>query len=201
MKLGRVCFAAVVGVAGGAFSMKADLETLVVGGGCFWCTEAAYEMVPGVTEVVSGYAGGHVKDPTYDAVCSGSTGHAEVVRVFFDPEKVSLGTLLDFFWDIHDPTTLNRQGADVGTQYRSAIYYRDDAQKAAAEASREKANPGWGGKIVTEIKPLDVFYEAETYHQDYYRKNPEQGYCQVVIRPKIEKLRKSPVVTGERRAE
>ncbi|MFA6289723.1 MAG: peptide-methionine (S)-S-oxide reductase MsrA [Opitutaceae bacterium] len=163
-------------------------ESLVLGGGCFWCTEAAYELLPGVKAVVSGYSGGAVDNPTYEEVCSGDTGHAEVVRVDFDPAVVSLETLLDFFWKIHDPTTLNRQGADAGTQYRSAIFYTDDAQKKAAEASLARANPGWGGKIVTQIAPLGKFYEAEAYHQDYFRNNPHAGYCHAVIRPKINKL-------------
>ncbi|WP_084442450.1 peptide-methionine (S)-S-oxide reductase MsrA [Termitidicoccus mucosus] len=165
--------------------------SIVLGGGCFWCTEAAYKLVSGVVSVTSGYAGGRKANPTYEEVCTGRTGHAEVVRVEFDPEKVSLDRLLDFFWVIHDPTTLNRQGADVGTQYRSVIFYADDAQRQAAEASMARANPEWGGKIVTEIKPLTTFYRAEEYHQDYFRKNPNQGYCQAVIRPKIDKLKKA----------
>ncbi len=171
--------------------------SLVVGGGCFWCTEAAYELVPGVKAVVSGYAGGSVVNPTYQQITTGRTGHAEVIRIDYDPEKVSLETLLDFFWDVHDPTTLNRQGADEGPQYRSIILYADETQKAAAEASRAKANPAWGGKIVTEIVPLKVFYEAEEYHQDYYKKNPSAGYCRVVIKPKLDKLKQSPTVKGK----
>jgi peptide-methionine (S)-S-oxide reductase len=170
--------------------------SLVVGGGCFWCTEAAYELVPGVKAVVSGYAGGSVTNPTYKQITTGRTGHAEVIRIDYDPAQVSLETLLDFFWDIHDPTTLNRQGADEGPQYRSIILYADESQKAAAQASLARANPGWGGRIVTELVPLKTFYEAEEYHQDYYKKNPDAGYCRVVIRPKIEKLKKSPTVTG-----
>ena len=175
----------------------AKTESLVVGGGCFWCTEAAYELVPGVKAVVSGYAGGAVANPTYKQITTGRTGHAEVIRIDYDPEKVTLETLLDFFWDIHDPTTLNRQGADEGPQYRSIILYADDVQKAAAEASLAKANPAWGGKIVTELAPLKEFYVAEEYHQDYYKQNPSAGYCRVVIRPKIDKLKKSPTVTGK----
>ena len=171
-------------------------ETLVVGGGCFWCTEAAYELLPGVKSVVSGYAGGTHLNPTYEEVCGGTTGHAEVIRIAFDPGEVALETLLDFFWEIHDPTTLNRQGADAGTQYRSVILYADEAQRAAAEASLARANPAWGGKIVTELAPLARFYRAEDDHQDYYRKNPSAGYCRVVIKPKIDKLRKLPVVSG-----
>lgn len=172
-------------------------EFLVLGGGCFWCTEAAYELLPGVKSVVSGYAGGAKSQPTYDEVCSGETGHAEVIRIEFDPAATSLETLLDFFWQVHDPTTLNRQGADVGSQYRSVIYFADDAQKSAAEASLAKANPAWGGRIVTEVKPLPTFYPAETYHQDYFKKNPNAGYCRVVIKPKIDKLKKSPAVKGK----
>lgn len=166
-------------------------ESLILGGGCFWCTEASYEMLPGVTAVVSGYAGGPRKNPSYEQVCSGATGHAEVIRIDYDPAQISLDALLDHFWKIHDPTTLNRQGADAGTQYRSVIYYADEKQKAAAEASRDRANPGWGNSIVTEIAPLETFYEAEEYHQDYFRRNPHAGYCQAVIRPKIDKIKKA----------
>jgi peptide-methionine (S)-S-oxide reductase len=169
-------------------------EILVLGGGCFWCTEAAYEMVPGVKSVVSGYAGGEKAKPTYDEISSGRTGHAEVIRIEYDPQEVSLETLLDFFWDVHDPTTLNRQAADVGSQYRSIILVADDRQKTAAEASLARANPAWRGKIVTEIKPLGTFYEAEKYHQDYYKNNPNAGYCRVVIKPKLEKLKKNETV-------
>lgn len=169
-------------------------ETLVLGGGCFWCTEAAYEMLPGVKSVVSGYSGGPRANPTYEEVCTGESGHAEVIRITFDPAEVSLETLLDFFWEVHDPTTLNRQGADEGPQYRSVIFYADETQKAAAIASRDRANPAWGGRIVTEISPLAGFYRAEPEHQDYYRRNPSAGYCRVVIKPKIDKLKKHPAV-------
>ncbi len=164
---------------------------LVLGGGCFWCTEAAYKLLPGVKSVVSGYANGDTKNPTYREVCSGMSGHAEVIRIGYDPTVVSLDALLDYFWKLHDPTTLNRQGADAGTQYRSTILYTEETQKAAAEASRDRANPGWGGGIVTKIEPLDVFYPAEEYHQDYFALNPHAGYCQAVIRPKVDKLRRS----------
>lgn len=177
-------------------SASAKIESLVLGGGCFWCTEAAYELLPGVKSVVSGYAGGETRNPTYKQVTSGRTGHAEVIRIDFDAQEISARELLDYFWEVHDPTTLNRQGADVGTQYRSVILYTDEAQRKAAEESRTKANPEWGGTIVTEIRPLETFYEAEPYHQDYYRKNPNAGYCRVVIKPKIEKLKKSEAVTG-----
>jgi peptide-methionine (S)-S-oxide reductase len=168
----------------------AGSEFLVLGGGCFWCTEAAYELLPGVKTVVSGYAGGARDNPSYEQVCTGASGHAEVIRIEYDPAVVTLDRLLDFFWEIHDPTTLNRQGADRGTQYRSVIYYADETQKTAVLASRDRANPGWAGKIVTEISPLPKFFEAEAYHQDYYRRNPEGGYCQMVIRPKLEKVGK-----------
>jgi peptide-methionine (S)-S-oxide reductase len=174
--------------------IPANAETLVLGGGCFWCVEAAYEMVPGVLDAVSGYAGGKRPNPTYEQVSAGASGHAEVVKLTFDPAPVTRTDLLDFFWDIHDPTTLNRQGADVGTQYRSVIYYANDAEKALVLASRDKANPAWGGKIVTEIAELPEFYVAEDYHQDYYKKNPNAGYCRVVIKPKLDKLIKHPLV-------
>lgn len=160
-------------------------ESIVVGGGCFWCTEAAYQMLPGVVAVESGYAAGDDPAPTYEAVCRGQTGHAEVVKVTFDPEQVSLKNVLALFWKIHDPTTLNRQGGDAGTQYRSIILYAGDAQKAAAEGSIADANPGWGGGIVTQVEALTKFYPAEAYHQNYYARNPEAGYCQAVIRPKL----------------
>ncbi|WP_043589521.1 peptide-methionine (S)-S-oxide reductase MsrA [Geminisphaera colitermitum] len=168
-------------------------ETIVLGGGCFWCTEAAYQLVPGVKSVTSGYAGGHPRwqNPTYEQVCSGTTGHAEVVKVEFDPAVVTLDRVLDLFWHIHDPTTLNRQGADVGTQYRSVIFYATPAQKTAAEASLARANPEWGGKIVTEITALDVFYPAEAYHQNYYKNNPQAGYCRAVIKPKLDTLKRT----------
>ena len=164
-------------------------ESLVLGGGCFWCTEAAYQMLPGVLAVESGYTAGEDPAPTYEAVCGGQTGHAEVVKVTFDPAVVSRDKVLELFWKIHDPTTLNRQGADAGTQYRSIVLYADADQKAAAEASRDAANPGWGNAIVTQIEPLAVFHPAETYHQNYYARNPEAGYCQAVIRPKLDKFR------------
>ena len=172
----------------------ARTETLVLGGGCFWCVEAAYEMIPGVLDAVSGYSGGKRANPSYDQVSAGVSGHAEVVKLTFDPAQVTRAELLDFFWEIHDPTTLNRQGADVGTQYRSVIYYANDAEKNLVLASRDKANPAWGGKIVTEIAELPEFYVAEDYHQDYYAKNPSAGYCRAVIKPKLDKLTKHPLV-------
>ncbi len=173
----------------------AHTETLVLGGGCFWCVEAAYELVPGVISAESGYAGGKRPDPSYEQVCTGATGHAEVVKITFDPDVVKRAQLVDFFWDIHDPTTLNRQGADAGTQYRSVIYYATPEEKALIDASLAKANAeSWNGKIVTEVSPLPPFYPAEDYHQDYYKKNPSAGYCRAVIKPKIDKLKKAPLV-------
>jgi peptide-methionine (S)-S-oxide reductase len=165
-----------------------NLPSIVLGGGCFWCVEALYETLEGVAATISGYAGGEVPNPTYEAVCGGETGHAEVVRVVYDPEQVSLETLLDFFWEAHDPTTLNRQGADVGTQYRSIILYADEAQKAAALASRDRAAARFADPIVTEIEALEKFYEAEVYHQDYYANNMNAPYCRYVIAPKLKKL-------------
>lgn len=176
--------------------IPADAQSLVLGGGCFWCVEAAYEMVPGVLAAESGYAGGKRPSPSYEQVCTGATGHAEVVKITFDPAQVSRAQLIDFFWDIHDPTTLNRQGADEGTQYRSVIYYATPGEKTLIDESLARANPAWGGKIVTEVSPLPEFYPAEAYHQDYYRNNPSAGYCRVVIKPKIDKLKKAPLVTG-----
>ncbi|MEA2671411.1 MAG: peptide-methionine (S)-S-oxide reductase [Chloroflexota bacterium] len=164
-------------------------EVATLGGGCFWCLDAAYRRVEGVTGVVSGYAGGQDPNPTYQRVCSGRTGHAEVVQVEFDPDVISYADILDVLWAIHDPTTPNQQGHDVGTQYRSIILTHDDAQRVAAEASRDAVQSLWPRPVVTEIVPLDVFHPAEEYHQDYYARNPEQGYCQAVINPKLAKLR------------
>ncbi len=164
-------------------------ETATLGGGCFWCLDAAYREIEGVTHVVSGYAGGERPNPTYEQVCTGRTGHAEVVQVEFDPDVISYADVLDIFWAIHDPTTLNRQGGDVGTQYRSVIFYADDDQRRAAEASRDSIQDAWPRPVVTEIVPLEAFYPAEEYHQDYFAKNPDQGYCQLIINPKLKKLR------------
>jgi peptide-methionine (S)-S-oxide reductase len=165
-------------------------ETAVFGGGCFWCVEAVFQRIPGVRSITSGYAGGHTANPTYQQVCAGDTGHAEVARIEFDPKLVSYEKLLDYFWDAHDPTTLNRQGADEGTQYRSIILYTGEAQKAAAEKSKAAAQKRFQSPIVTEIVPLKQFYPAEDYHQNYFNRNPEAGYCRVVIRPKVEKIEK-----------
>lgn len=159
-----------------------------LGGGCFWCLEALYKRLPGVVSVQSGYAGGTVPNPSYEQVCTGETGHAEVVRVEFDPNVVSYDGILDLFWKAHDPTTLNRQGADVGTQYRSVIFYHDEAQKTAAERSRAEAQKSFSDPIVTEILPLPEFYPAEPYHHDYYDTHSGVPYCQVVIAPKVQKL-------------
>jgi peptide-methionine (S)-S-oxide reductase len=164
--------------------------TATLGGGCFWCVEAVYQDVPGILSVTSGYAGGKTAHPTYDQVCSGNTGHAEVVHLKFDPAKITYEKILDLFWKAHDPTTLNRQGADEGTQYRSIILYADEKQKAAAEASRTKAQASYKSPIVTEIAPLTEFYPAEAHHQDYYNNNKTAPYCVYVIQPKLEKLEK-----------
>lgn len=164
------------------------LETATFGAGCFWCVEAVFEQIEGVHAVESGYMGGQVDNPTYRQICTGSTGHAEVTRIEFDPEVVDYETLLDWLWRSHDPTTLNRQGADRGTQYRSAIFYHSEAQRQAAERSKAAAQAQFAEPIVTEISPAVTFYPAEAYHQDYYRLNPSAPYCQMVIRPKLNKL-------------
>lgn len=167
-------------------------EIATLGGGCFWCLEAVFDEVAGVTDVVSGYAGGRVPDPSYEAVCSGSTGHAEVVRVEFDPAVISFRELLEIFFAIHDPTTLNRQGADVGTQYRSAIFYHSEQQRDAAVAFIEECHRSglWRDPIVTELCPAPAFYAAEDYHQNYFVNHPNQGYCSFVVAPKVGKFRK-----------
>ena len=166
-----------------------QLASLVVGGGCFWCTEAAYELLPGVKTVVSGYAGGHVPNPTYEQISTKKTGHAEVIRIDYDPAVVSLERLLDYFWQVHNPTQVGGQGNDIGPQYRSVILYADAAQKEAAERSRARAATTFRDPITTEIPPLERFWEAEAYHQDYFRRNPNAGYCAYVIAPKVKKLK------------
>jgi peptide-methionine (S)-S-oxide reductase len=163
-------------------------HSIVLGGGCFWCLEAVFERVEGVTAVVSGYAGGSVPNPTYEEVCSGETGHAEVVKVSYDPAVIGLPAIFDLFFKAHDPTTMNRQGADVGTQYRSVILYASPEEKRAAEEAIRRARTIYGDRIVTELAPLSAFYPAEAHHQDYYARNPHAGYCRVVIRPKLDKL-------------
>jgi peptide-methionine (S)-S-oxide reductase len=165
-------------------------ETIVLGGGCFWCLDATYQLVPGVKSVVCGYAGGHAQHPSYEDVCTGQTGHAEVVKIEYDPAQVSLGNLLGFFWKIHDPTTLNAQGDDHGTQYRSIILYENEAQKIAAEKSIAEEQKMLSAPITTELVPLRDFYRAEEYHQDYFRKNPTSGYCRYVVKAKVDKAKK-----------
>jgi peptide-methionine (S)-S-oxide reductase len=167
-------------------------EVATLAGGCFWCLEAAFQDLKGVEDVQSGYAGGRVANPSYEDVCTGTTGHAEVVQITFDPQVVTFEDLLHVFFTIHDPTTLNRQGADVGTQYRSAIFYHSPEQKAAAERviAELQAQKLWDEPVVTELRPLTAFYPAEEYHRDYFRRNPNQGYCRAVIAPKVAKVRK-----------
>ena len=169
---------------------SSQLETAVFGGGCFWCLDAQFKLVPGVMSVISGYAGGTTKNPNYEQVCSETTGHAEVVQVEFDPSVVSYEDLLRKFFHAHDPTTLNRQGPDVGTSYRSIILYKDANQKQIAEKVKAEAQKDWSDPIVTEIVPLQAFYKAEEYHQDYFAKNPDQGYCRLVVAPKVKKFEK-----------
>ena len=173
--------------------MSNNYEKATLGGGCFWCVEAIYQDVQGIVKVESGYAGGHVPNPTYRAVCNGTTGHAEVIQLTYDPNQISFEDILYIFWRTHDPTTLNRQGADVGTQYRSIILYHNEEQKAIAERSLAETHASnlYPSPIVTEIAPLDVFYMGEDYHQDYYKSNPYQPYCMAVIDPKVRKFRKS----------
>jgi peptide-methionine (S)-S-oxide reductase len=166
-------------------------ETITLGGGCFWCTEAVYEQVDGVTAVESGYCNGHVDRPTYEQVCSGETGHVEVVRVQFDPARISLREVLEIFFTVHDPTTLNRQGNDAGTQYRSGIYFHSPQQEAVAREVIAEANEAHRGRVVTELKPEASYWKAEDYHQHYFARNPNQGYCAFVVAPKVEKFRKT----------
>jgi peptide-methionine (S)-S-oxide reductase len=195
-----VCIMIAVGILSGAGEWPADAgpredsmlqeETITLGAGCFWCTEAAYQLIDGVTDVSVGYMGGGVVNPTYEQVCTGSTGHAEVARIRFDPSRVKLAMVLNVFWKVHDPTSLNKQGGDTGSQYRSAIFYHDEAQKAVIKASMKKAQKDFTRKIVTEVAPATTYYEAENYHQEYYSNNPNAGYCRAVIAPKIEKVKK-----------
>jgi peptide-methionine (S)-S-oxide reductase len=172
--------------------MNNEPQVATFGAGCFWCTEAVFLNVKGVTKVVSGYEGGKVKNPSYREVCTGETGHAEVTQITYDPSKVSFEDLLEVFWNTHDPTTLNRQGADEGTQYRSVVFYHNEEQKKTAEAYKKQleASHVYKNPIVTEITAASTFYPAEDYHQNYYELNPNQGYCQYVIRPKVEKFKK-----------
>ncbi|MBO4247194.1 peptide-methionine (S)-S-oxide reductase MsrA [Halomicrobium sp. IBSBa] len=163
-------------------------QTATVAGGCFWCTEAVFKQIEGVESVTSGYAGGHVADPSYDAVCSGDTGHAECVQVEYDPDVIDYEDVLTVFFATHNPTTENRQGPDVGSQYRSAVFYHDEAQRETAEATIDDLGEQYSDPIVTEVEPLETFYPAAEYHQDYYERNPDQGYCAVNIDPKLKKL-------------
>ena len=174
---------------------KTELATF--GGGCFWCMEAVFERLPGVKSVASGFAGGHTANPTYEQVCAGDTGHAEVTQIEFNPANISYAKLLDVFWQAHDPTTLNRQGADEGTQYRSIILYHSEAQKLAAEKSKAGAQKNFKHPIVTEIVPFTKFYKAEGYHQEYYDNNSNAPYCQAVIAPKLEKLEKAKIIQSQ----
>ena len=167
----------------------AKTEEAVIGGGCFWCTEGCYQLVPGVLKVTSGYAGGHVENPTYEQVCTKTTGHAEVIKIEYDPAKVSFKDLVDLFWFVHDPTTYHRQGADEGPQYRSIILYANDAQKQAAEQSKKENEKEFTAPITTEIVPLTKFYAAEKYHQNFANNNPNQGYVCAVVKPKVEKFK------------
>jgi len=164
-------------------------KALIVGGGCFWCTEAVFELLRGVSDVESGYANGHTLNPTYRDICTGETGHAEVIKITYDDTVITVDTLLDIFFAVHNPTTLNYQGADRGTQYRSTILYTDEETREAAEAAMEAAQKDYSDPIVTVIEPLDTYYPAEAYHQDYYRQNQMQGYCMAVIPPKLAKLK------------
>ena len=167
------------------------IETITLGGGCFWCVEAVYEQVEGVVAVESGYSNGHVKEPSYEQVCEGTTGHAEVVRVQFENTKITLREVLEIFFAVHDPTTLNRQGNDVGPQYRSGIYFHESAQRAIAQAVIDEVNQATGGRAVTELAPLDNYWPAEVYHQHFFERNPNQGYCSFVVAPKVAKFRKT----------
>ena len=171
--------------------MKNELETATFGGGCFWCTEAVFDEVIGVTDVVSGYTGGQLANPTYDDICTGSTGHAEVIRVTFDPAVISYAEILEIFFATHDPTTLNKQGADRGTQYRSAIFVHSPAQRLLADKiiTQLNAEKIWGSPIVTEVTDAPIFYPAEEYHQEFFKRNPNQGYCMAVVSPKLSKFR------------
>lgn len=165
------------------------MQDIVLAGGCFWCLDAAYRVVDGVDDVVSGYTGGQLPNPSYEQVCTGTTGHAEAVRVVYDEERLPTDVVLDMFFTMHDPRQLNRQGNDIGPQYRSAMFYRDDAERERFEAAIERASEWWGGGIVTSLEPLGAFFVAEEYHQDFFAKNPQQGYCLAVAVPKVNKIR------------
>lgn len=177
----------------GDLDNQSNMETATFGNGCFWCTEAVFQQLNGVSKVVSGYSGGETKDPTYKEVCSGDTGHAEVLQITYDPSVITFKDLLEVFWSTHDPTTLNRQGNDVGTQYRSVVFYHNEEQKELSQAYMKRLDDSgaFDDPIVTEITAFEKFYPAEDYHQNYYNLNPNQGYCQFVIRPKVEKFKKA----------
>jgi peptide-methionine (S)-S-oxide reductase len=171
-------------------SPESTLDTAYFGAGCFWCVEAVFQELQGVYKVESGYMGGSTDNPTYKEICTGRTGHAEICKLTFNPEEITFDELLEVFWTTHDPTTLNRQGNDVGTQYRSAVFYRNEEQKVAAEKSKKEVGaPIWNDPIVTEITPASTYYPAEDYHQNYYKNNSNQGYCRVIINPKVQKVR------------
>jgi len=172
--------------------MSEQIELATLGGGCFWCVEVMYQDLKGIKKVVSGYTGGLVDNPTYEQICTGTTGHAEVIQITFDPSIITYETILNIFWKIHDPTTLNQQGADRGTQYRSSIFCHSERQKEIAEQSKKETNASelWPNRIVTEITMISQFFEAETYHQDYYNQNSYQPYCQIVIAPKLQRFKK-----------
>jgi peptide-methionine (S)-S-oxide reductase len=176
----------------GEEKMSNQIDTATFGAGCFWCVEAVYQQLEGVQKVISGFAGGKRENPTYEQVCSGATGHAEVCQIIYDPSKISFTELLEVFWTVHDPTTLNRQGADVGTQYRSVVFYHNEEQKKLAEHYKEELNKSgsFSSPVVTEIAPYTQFYSAEKYHQDYYNNNKNQPYCTMVIAPKVDKFKK-----------
>lgn len=170
--------------------MGSGTKSIVMGGGCFWCTEAVFKLFKGVIKVIPGYAGGNTKDPTYKEVCAGKTGHAEVIKIVYDPAVITLEKLLEIFFKAHDPTSLNQQGADVGSQYRSIILYSDETERKTIEAFLRRIAPGYKKPIATEVKNLVAFYESEDYHKEYYKNNPLQPYCMLVIRPKISKVKK-----------
>jgi len=189
-RLATISHAAFLALAMTLISTTAKADSIVLGGGCFWCLDAAYKLLPGVTHVTCGYSGGTVAKPSYEDVCTEQTGHAEVVKIDYDPAVVSLDKVLAYFWHVHNPTQVGGQGNDMGSQYRSIILYADPAQKAAAERSKAEEQKAHGDPLTTEIVPLAKFWPAEDYHQDYFAKHPEQGYCAVVIRPKVDKLKK-----------
>lgn len=173
-------------------SIKGNTDTATLGNGCFWCTEAVFQQLEGVLQVASGYSGGHVENPNYKEVCTGTTGHAECLQIVFDPAKISFDELLEVFWQTHDPTTLNRQGNDIGTQYRSVVFFHNEDQKNKAQGYIDALNKSgvWENPVVTTLEPFVKFYKAEDYHQNYYNDNPDQGYCRLVVRPKVEKFQK-----------